>query len=163
MGQAYYRLHDLPQALAALRHVLEIDPESVPAHYYLGLCHRSLTEPTAAMREMEFVLQRDPEYEETRLFLGQLYLQANRPAAGRVLLEQFRRRQTLALRRSRLGLLVASQPRNPEAHWRLARLYQEQGDPPHMIVELRKTLELTPQNVEARRLLAATGRESASR
>jgi tetratricopeptide (TPR) repeat protein len=153
LGQAYYQLHEIPRAQAALRKVLAIDPENVPAHYYLALCDRSLHQPAAAIRELESVARRDPEYEQTRLFLGRLYLTANRAAEGRKLLEAFRTKQARALARSSAMLLVANQPRDPNAHRRLARLYQEQGDRPHMRVELRKALELAPGDAETQQLL----------
>jgi tetratricopeptide (TPR) repeat protein len=153
LGQAYYQLHEIPQAQAALRQVLDKDPENVPAHYYLALCARSLHQPDAAIRELESVLRRDPGYEQTRLFLGRLYLASNRTAEGRQLLAAFQSEQTHALARSRAMLRVANQPRDADAHRRLARLYREQGDRPHMRVELRKVLELAPADAEARRML----------
>ena len=152
-GQAEYHLHNLPSALAAFRQALALQPDNVEAHYYLGLCDRSSGDPLAAIRELEYVLQRDPDFAQTRFILGRLYLRANHPAQGERLMDEFRRAQAREHERSRAGLLLSTHPHSAGAHWRMALLYRQQGDMPHMTVELRKTLELAPRHAGAERLL----------
>jgi tetratricopeptide (TPR) repeat protein len=153
LGEAQYQLHDLPGAASTFHQVIALQPDAIEAHYYIGLCDRSAGKLQAAIRELEYVSQRDPRFGQARFVLGRLYLQTNRVAEGRRLLAEARRSQAQDDERSRLGLLVSTHPHSPDAHWQMALAYQKQGDIPHMIVELRKTLELAPSHPEARRLL----------
>src|SRR5262249_34683866 len=149
----YYDLNDMPNAVATFQQLAAARPEDPTSHYYLGLCYQRLDRTGDAIRELESVRRRDPGFGQTRLILGRLYLQANRVAEGRQLLDEFRQAETREHEKARLGLAVANHPRSAEAHWQMARIYQEQGDRPHMRVEARKTLELAPYHAGARALL----------
>ena len=154
LGEAYYYLHDLPNARAAFGQVVSLQPEDVTAHYYMGLCDQRLNQPEEAIHELEYVLRRDADFAQTRLILGRLYLQTQRAAEGQRLLRESRLALAREQQRDRVGFLVSTHPRSADAHWRMAILYQEQGDRAHMTVEARKTLELAPHHAEARHLLA---------
>src|SRR5205807_7874804 len=109
-GQAYYHLHDSSNALATFRQVIAIQPDDVTAHYYLGLCAQRMNQPGEAIRELEYVLRHDAGFAQTRLILGRLYLQENRVAEGRRLLDEARRAQAREQEWERVGFLVSTHP-----------------------------------------------------
>ncbi len=153
LGFALYRLNHVPEAMAAFRQALAHEAANVAARYYLALCHQRQGDQSAALKELEEVHRASPGYEQTRVILGNLYLQSGRTEEGRRLLHESKELQQRAQRRARLGLLVATKSKSPDAHFQLARLYHQDREPHRALVELHKTLELDPTHAEARNLL----------
>ena len=50
-------------------------------------------------------------------------------------------------------MLLVSRPNDPDVHLQMAQIHQQENDIPRMIVELHRTLELSPANTKAKRLL----------
>jgi tetratricopeptide (TPR) repeat protein len=139
--------------MEVFQQILAATPEDPTARYYLGLCYQRKKQIPDALKELEWVYQRTPDFEQTRLILGQLYISSGHAEEGRRILEQERQIREREERRSRAGYRVATRPNDPNAHRELGKLYREIGDLPRAIVELEKTLELKPDDAEARRLL----------
>lgn len=155
-GKALYQLNDIPKATESLRDALAIRPDNPYARYYLGLCLQRDNRLAEVAQELERVLQLDPDYQQARLVLGRLYIRLNRVPEGKKLLAEHRRREKRYHEHSRAAERIANEPRNAEAHWQMARIYEQDKKIPLLIMELRKTLELNPRHKEAKRLLKTT-------
>ena len=86
--------------------------------------------------------------------LGQLYLRTARVAEGGKLLREYQANHDQSREYARISLLLASKPRDPAAHFEMARHYAASSKPERAVVELHRALELNPQLDEARRMLA---------
>ncbi|SHE56167.1 TolB amino-terminal domain-containing protein [Fodinibius roseus] len=63
-----------PDAMEAVRHALELDPELGEAHASLGILHASLQEGPEAIRELEQAIKFQPGYAEAHAWLGWTYM-----------------------------------------------------------------------------------------
>ncbi|MEM6733407.1 MAG: tetratricopeptide repeat protein, partial [Myxococcota bacterium] len=57
------QLNQLPQAVKALREVLDQEPQRAEAHYYLGYAYKDMGRSADARRELERFIQQDPDNE----------------------------------------------------------------------------------------------------
>lgn len=161
-GTAYLHLNDIANAMAPFRRIVALQPDSLIGHYDLALCYQRLNQEGPARTELETVLRLNPAFAQTRYLLGDLYVRTGRTSEGQRLLDEFRRAQPQLQAHTRADYLVSTNPRSVEAHWRMAQIYQQESDTPHMLVELNKTLELAPRHAQARRLLAVARQRAAA-
>lgn len=152
-AQVYLDKHDPDSAIVSANLALQLAPDKLHAYYIRAAAEKMLGQTEAALRDLEHIRAQDPGVDQTLLLLGQLYRQQGQAARGAELEKQFARYHAAADTFSHLSLRVSSQPRNADAHLALGRYYQQQGNTPRALVELKRTLELRPGDAEARRLL----------
>jgi tetratricopeptide (TPR) repeat protein len=161
------------EAERALRAIVTTRPESSVAHWWLGRVYENLNAIAEARKEYETVVPlaltgraslyltigRLADIEgnvarATEAFEARLRITPNDPVAHKdlawVLLEQDRTEAALA----ELEIVVATNPRDAEAHAAIGRLRLEAGLYGQAITALRRALELQPAMHEARYALA---------
>jgi tetratricopeptide (TPR) repeat protein len=154
IGKAYYNLNDDPHAEAAFHQALGIRPDDLTAHYFLGLLYGRTGRDADGIKELETVLAANPDFEQTRKVLARYYARANRTDDAKRLSEEAAKAEALGQKHQRAGLLVAGKPNDPAAHWQMATVYRDEHNNGRALVEVRKTLQLQPDNQAARSLLA---------
>jgi Flp pilus assembly protein TadD len=153
-ARIYYETQEPQKAVQSADEVLAKHPDEQAALYLRGAALKRLGRVEEAIRDLERVRAKDPRTEQTLLQLGQLYIQKGDMARGRQLLEQHKQFQEVSDTLSRLSLVVASKPDDARAHFDLGSYYLRGQSYTRAIVELKRTLELRPNDVAARRLLA---------
>jgi tetratricopeptide (TPR) repeat protein len=92
----YYSLKlDFEATVADLRHVLELDPEHIPARLLLAQSLKESNHPLEAANEYAAVLGQDPENFTARLGMASHHLDLEQWSEGRALLEDLSREQPL--------------------------------------------------------------------
>jgi tetratricopeptide (TPR) repeat protein len=159
-AQVYLEMQNGPAALRAADQALQNAPNDIHVLYLRGQAQKMVGQTDAATRSLEQVSAVDPHFEQTELLLGQLYTQHGQREKGTAMTVDYnkRRAQLDDVARDMLG--VAEHPADPQAHLRLGRYYRQIGQTPRAIVELKRTLELSPRNAEARGLLAECLRQA---
>lgn len=153
LAQALFESGDIAGAADAWRRGLAVDPSNVAAHYGLGMADRKMGKYAEAIQEFETVSMRAPGYARSQLMLGQLYLRIGQTEEGGRLLRAYKEQHGQTAEFARVSLLLSSKPNDPQSHFEMARVYQQQHNVPRMIVELNRTLELDPNHSPAKRLL----------
>jgi predicted Zn-dependent protease len=154
LADVLFESGDIPGAQSAWQTILSASPNDVPAHYGLAECYRKTSKTAEAVQELETVKRLAPGYQESKMMLGQLYLQTGRAAEGGKLLREYQGEHAKSREYARVSLLLASKPRDPAAHFEMARLYVAAGNPERAVVELHRVLDLDPRQDDARKMLA---------
>jgi Flp pilus assembly protein TadD len=141
LGMVYQANLQYDLARQVYGRVLEIEPTSAQAHYYLALCHNRLGDTTAAIVAMARVTVHDPTYVPAWWHLGLWQMEmgdleeaersarrvADDPAGGvvlaRVLLQKGARDEAVEL----LERLVTANPGDRHAHMLLGTAYRQLG------------------------------------
>jgi tetratricopeptide (TPR) repeat protein len=82
VGKLHARLNQRPEALAALTHALELDPQNVFTRQGLAHLLTQMNRPADARRELETIIALKPVYGTAHLSLGQLLEAAGDPAGA---------------------------------------------------------------------------------
>lgn len=126
------------RALELARRFADLSPENHQAHYLLANVHWARGEFDAARRSFERTLELKPDYQEALFALGNL-LSAQSPGAARKYLKDY----------------LANNPENAsEAEYQMAVLEQKAGRLEEAAAHLRSSIELEPENMQARFSLA---------
>jgi tetratricopeptide (TPR) repeat protein len=142
LGKALLREGQVPEAVAELEEAVKLAPESGEAHYQLGLALARAGrrgDATAALEKGRALVAADDRSQNAQLDLAQ----------GRAALDE----GELALAASRFQRAIKLQPDWPEAHRQLGIALQKQGDTDGAVAAYRRTLELNPADVAAKRSL----------
>jgi arylsulfatase A-like enzyme/Flp pilus assembly protein TadD len=168
-----------PESVEKLDSVLKVDPDSVPAHYILGLDYYRMHEYPLAVQNLQRVVQLSPSYSLATYYLGLAYAQNgdadNAIATLKRTLEldgtNFDAAYNLGAVYLRKGMIpeavsafrqaAAIAPNYPPAHKALGQVLLYQGQVDEAIAELRRAAELQPQDasihVALAKALAAKG------
>ncbi len=134
----------------ALEKVLQMDPDSVAAHYFLGRLHGETGSQAEALRHLERVLDMDPEHEEAFEFAYRLLADAGD-------WDRLERLHRKIIQR----LESKASPKSLEFWKRLGKLYAERLNSPEKARTcFERALELHPEDEEARRLLESLSRQA---
>jgi tetratricopeptide (TPR) repeat protein len=139
LGLSYKEL-----ALATLRRMVELDPESVRAHQVLGDTYFAQESYVDAAKEYEFALKIEPKNPELYFLLGNSYYKQMQFALA---VDQFDR-------------AIGLDPLNAEAHLMRGDALVRLGDSTGAIPSLEKSLELNPGLSQAHVLLGKSMAEA---
>jgi Tfp pilus assembly protein PilF len=137
LAASYIKHNEADKAVAELNTAIGLDPEAVEPHAILALLYSSQGKSQEASREYEIALQNaskaQPKNIEIYKALGELYLrQKNLQSAEKTYL-----------------LILDLAPGDAEAHFFLANIYEEAGEPLKAEKELKRAVELKPDYHEA--------------
>jgi tetratricopeptide (TPR) repeat protein len=150
------------EAHAALEVALESRAQDADVHYWLGVTHRELGRPQAAIEHLERALALRPDHRDAHLGLATLLEAQDRRAEARSHYERLVeldpadaevrvRLGVVLLRLSDLSGAIAEleevvrlSPGDADAHWLLGRSYQLQGDPERAAAEFARAVEIEP-------------------
>ena len=149
-GKAHHRAGDLHAAERLYRQAVEIDADSLEAHYLLGTVSHALGRPDAAVAELSRAVQLRPEFAEAHHHLGVVFTQ------------QGKLDDALACYRRAIEL----KPEEANAHLNLGVLYDLYlSQPQKALDEFERYIELAGENkqvagwvVELRKRVAAPAR-----
>jgi predicted Zn-dependent protease len=148
------------EAIKELEDAARLVPHEPLLHFELGYLYYKQHDYDRAKPELELEVKNNPTYAQSYLYLGDIALHANDNATAELLLKK-----TIQLQKdSRLAYLdlsniyadqsknqeavvalrhaVALDPTQPDAHYRLARLYSALGQKEKAAQEFAKTKEL---------------------
>ena len=91
LGRAYFRLHQMDEALIAFRAAVRINPDSPAARKWLGVTLLASERPKDAVAELEMAVELDPEVASTYLGLCSAYRAVGRHQAAEKALKKARR------------------------------------------------------------------------
>ena len=167
IGEALDGLGKTPEAIAEFQAAAKISPRKPNVHFGLGYLYWKSQQYDDAQREFETELSDDPSHAQALAYLGDIEMKRNHPEAalallakatklqddiriafldtGAILAQQKRYGEALAA----LQRAVALDPAQPDAHYRLARVYQDMGKAEESQKELAKVRELHEKADEA--------------
>src|SRR5881409_733079 len=161
----------LPEAEAALRMALEVNPRFVPAAVNLSDLYRATGRDEQGERVLRNALENDPRSAPARHALGLLLVRQKRmpeavaelEAAARVAPESARYGYVYAVALNGTGRpkqameallrVLARHPYDRDTLAALVAYAREQGNPRQALAYARRVAELEPANVEARQLV----------
>ena len=82
LGSDQYFVRDLDAARASLKQASTIDPTSASARYALALVEKALSQPEAAVADLEEAVKLKPDWLEAHVQLAALYFQLHRTEDG---------------------------------------------------------------------------------
>ena len=129
----YYDKGLFQESLIELRNLVKLDPKDADGHYRQGLVYLKLGEMTnlqQAFREFSTAVELNPSIHDAQIKLGQLYLLSNDPANAT----------------KHADLVLAAEPDHKEAHILRGLGLIRQQKVRDGIVELKKAIELDPNN-----------------
>jgi Flp pilus assembly protein TadD len=144
------------EAETLLRDVQQREPDNVEAAYELGVRAQERGDLAEAKRQFEKVAALDSQFNNVLWRLGGIYRQEGRKEEGRKLLTTFETldRNTIAYETAQNRL--RTRPNNADIHYQLAKYHLAAQEIPQAIVELRRVLELRPEDAKARQDLRET-------
>jgi tetratricopeptide (TPR) repeat protein len=160
-GEASDGLGDTAQAIADFRDAEKVSPDAPDLHFGLGYLLWKQHQYPDARTEFEQEIHSSPNHAQALTYLGDIAIKDGDSAHAREYLERAIAQPGPAIRLAYmdLGILNASQSRNqeaesdflraiqigpnePDAHWRLAHLYQSMGRKADATAELAKVSQL---------------------
>ena len=166
-GLNWLQVADIPQqAIVQFEEILHDYPDLAVVHALLGLSYSRVDDAGRAVDELRRAVELAPDDGKNHLYLGELYLGRQRSAQAK---EHFERavlhNPTLGvawfhladmalekqeLETARKAYLIASRlaPEDPNAHGKLALVYQLEGNWPGADRELKAVLDKDSENVE---------------
>ena len=127
-------LKEFPEASRQYEQILKLQPKLPLIHQSLAVTYHLQNRYSEAISEFRQALRLDPKLWGADLFLGMDYYKSN----------QF----TLAIEPLRTSIALNAKMAEPEAHFWLAVTYSALGKPSEAVRELRRDLELRPNDVE---------------
>ena len=134
-GMAYFEEEKYPEAIIEFKNVIQIDPRETKAHYQLALSYLKvggLTDMQSAFGELTKTVDLDPTNQDAQLKLGEFYLLGRKPAEAR----------------EKADIVLASSPQDPKGHLLRGRSLISEKEYNEGITELKKSIELDPDNVQ---------------
>lgn len=160
-GEASDGLGDTAQAVASFREAERVAPHTPEVHFGLGYLLWKQHHYDEAKAELEQEVQENPNHAQALVYLGDIALKNGDNGAARSYLDRAIARPGKPVRLAYVdrGILNASQnktdeaqsdferaiqldPNEPDAHWRLARLYKVLGKKADAEMELAKVSKL---------------------
>jgi Flp pilus assembly protein TadD len=138
LATRYLQAGRIDDAIAQLRHALQIAPRDAEAHSNLGTALQAKGTVVEAIRELEAAARLKPNDDTVRFNLGNGYYAAGRTAE--------------AVRE--LTRAVALNGENADAHFNLAMILGPSGQVDLAIAHLQRVVEIDPQRADAFRNLA---------
>jgi tetratricopeptide (TPR) repeat protein len=159
-GEALDGLGKTPEAIAEFQAAIKTSPREPNAHFGLGYLYWKSHQYDDATREFKSELELDPGNAQALAYLGDIEMKAgNSEAALSFLRKSIRLKNDIRIAAIDLGVTLAQQkqypdaitalqhaaaldPAEPDAHYRLARVYQEMGRTEESQKEFAKVREL---------------------
>jgi tetratricopeptide (TPR) repeat protein len=166
-GEALDGLGKTPDAIAEFQAAAEVAPREPNLHFGLGYLYWKSHQYDDAKREFESELSVDTSHAQALAYLGDIEMKRNHPEAALALLGKATKLQndiriafldmgTILAQEKRYDEAVAAlqravelDPAQPDAHYRLARVYQEMGKTAESQKEFAKVRELHEKADEA--------------
>src|SRR5262249_15934925 len=160
MGQALDGLGRTPEAITEFQEAVKENPKEPEANFGLGYLHWKSSHFEEAKASFEYELKVDPNHAQSLAYLGDIELKDNQPDEAVKYLEQVvRQRKDIRIAYLDMGAalmqlkrypeaLTALQraaeldPTQPDAHFRLGRLYQAMRNTQKAQVEFEKVKQL---------------------
>jgi Flp pilus assembly protein TadD len=164
LGRALAEQASTPEAFASAEQVLKgvaaEAPENPQVHLALGILHFRRNEPAAAVSALEKAVRLGITETKTYNYLGQAYMRAGRTEDAKRTLEKFQKLASTNRTISHLENRILNLPEETAAQkqekvalrLRLAQVYLDSGNLPHVQDQLRLIAEKDPSNPEARKL-----------
>lgn len=133
-GQTYFDKGQYSEALIEFKNVVQLDPKDAGTHYRLALTHLKLggtTNLQGAFAELSRTVELDKTNRDAQLKLGELYLLGNEPAKAR----------------EQADIVLVSAPQNTEGLILKGRSLINENHFAEGIAELKKAIELDPENM----------------
>jgi len=138
LGIARARQRQYPQSIAPLRKAIELQPDSMQAHYEMGLVLFETGQWKTAAGHFEIVAAKMPKFADARFSLGSVYARIDRVE------------EAIAELKAALEL----EPRHYRANLLLGRILTLQGRAEPAVPYLQRAAEAQPSSVEAQAFLA---------
>ncbi|MCA9452324.1 MAG: tetratricopeptide repeat protein, partial [Nitrospira sp.] len=132
-AEAYFEEQKYQEALIELKNVVQLDPKDAKAYHQLALIHLKLggmPDLQSAFGELTKAVELDPSIQDAQLKLGELYLLSQQPQAAKRHAE----------------VVLISSPYHPKGHLLRGRSLIMEKKLEKGIEELKKSLELDPDN-----------------
>lgn len=155
LGEAYLRNDNLDKAIDVLRKGVKLSPKSADMHYYLGESLRIKMERVSwlhlpskmssgeeSWNELKEAIRLDPEHFDAHFSLGFMYHYS----------PKFYKKMDDAISEFQMALKI--KPDSVKAHYWLGEAYYKKGEKNLAITQWEKTLQLDPENKEAKESLA---------
>jgi len=133
-GLVYFEKGQYQEAAIEFKNVVQIEPKDADAHYRLALTYLKLGGVPylqAAFVELTKTVESDASNRDAQLKLGEMYLLGNEPAKAR----------------ERADLILASAPQDPSGLVLRGQSFISEKEFDQGIAELKKAIELDPQNI----------------
>ena len=137
LATKYLQTGRVDDAIAQLRHAIQVSPRDAAAHSNLGTALQARGDLAGALRELESAVRLTPTDDAVHFNLGNGYYAAGRRAD--------------AVRE--LTRAVALNDDNADAHFNLAMILGPAGQVDAAIAHLRRVLDIDPQRADAQRNL----------
>ncbi len=159
-GEALDGLGKTPEAIAEFQAAIKVSPREPNVHFGLGYLYWKSHQYDDATREFQAELALDPGHAQALAYLGDIEMKADKPEAALPFLRKsIQLKSDLRIASIDLGVILAQQkqypdavaalehavaldPTEPDAHYRLARVYQEMGKTVESQKEFAKVREL---------------------
>jgi cytochrome c-type biogenesis protein CcmH/NrfG len=151
LAQALLGQDKTQEAVALFQEVQQREPQNVEAAYQLGVIAHRQNNLAEAARQLETAARIDSQYSNVLWHLGRIYREQGREEEGSKLMRVFKKMDENTLAFETALARLQSRPNNPEVHYRLAQFRLSADELPQAIVELRRTLQLRPGHLKARR------------
>jgi tetratricopeptide (TPR) repeat protein len=132
-GKAYFEEEKYQEALIEFKNVVQLDPKDAKAYHQLALIHLKLggmPDLQAAFGELTKAVELDPSIQDAQLKLGEFYLFSQQPKEAK----------------EKAEVVLASSPQDPKGHLLRGRSLIVGKEFEEGIKELKKSLELDPDN-----------------
>ncbi len=167
LGQALDSLNKHSEAIAELETAARIAPTEPNVHFELGYLYYTAHDYEHAEPQFELELKNNPDNAQALTYLADIKIRGNDDAAAEALLTKAIHLQTnIRLAYLDLGIVYSNQkknqeaikpllraeeldPKEPDAHYRLGRVYMAQGDKLKADREFAKTKELHHKTTES--------------
>jgi tetratricopeptide (TPR) repeat protein len=144
-GEALDGLGKAPEAIAELQAAIKASPREPNVHFGLGYLYWKSHQYDDAKREFQAELEIDPKNAQAMAYLGDIAMKAgDNEAALASLRKSIQLKRDIRMAAIDLGVILAQQkqyaeavtslrhavaldPEEPDAHYRLAHVYQEMG------------------------------------
>jgi tetratricopeptide (TPR) repeat protein len=167
LGQALDSLDKRTDAITELETAARIAPSEPDVHFELGYLYFTNHDYERAANQFELELKNNPDHAQALTYLGDIKIRNNDAKTAETLLTRaVQLQKNIRLAYFDLGILYAKQKRNPEAikaflraeeldpkepdaHYRLGRIYMEQGEKQKADIEFAKTKDLHDKTTES--------------
>jgi len=167
LGQALDSLDKRTEAIAELETAARIAPNEPNVHFELGYLYFTQHDYERAAPQFELELKNNPESAQALTYLGDIKIRNNDDKIAEALLTKaIHLQDNIRLAYFDLGIVYANQKRNqdaikaflraekldpkePDAHYRLARIYMAQGEKQKADLEFAKTKDLHSKTTES--------------
>jgi tetratricopeptide (TPR) repeat protein len=174
-GEALDGMGRTPEAIAEFQAAVKAAPLEPNIHFGLGYLHWELKQYDEAETELKAELSLDPENAQALAYLGDIAFKKNHPGGAVPLLKKaLQSRDDIRIAHLDLGAILTQQrqypaaivalkraveldPEQPDAHYRLGRVYQAIGNQAGAQKEFARVRELHDKSEEdvARKMSAA--------